>query len=549
MTQIPAILIAASRSVSESAPVAEDAADTSGSGTFDAALALAVGQFAAPVVRPLDVSATLPDGTHAVVVDENVTSEAAGDPAADGMALPLPVAGTHAQTLVEALVTRTDVLAPNAGSALRVAPDVANLNAAAAEVAAGATSESEVRAAHAKPRAIASDAAMLAGQRALVTDGARAALTASQTLSELEATTRVRIAAPVPRMPMTAARDGDPAGAPVPAEPNAARSLLAEARGNATPMPAKEALVVPPTEERATTTIGAALREANATERANQAAVSRALPGAERGEDPGLLGARVVSSAISGEPADSRAAKAGLKRAARGAAIAVAVSEGVKAASGARSGGITAQPVAVAADAAPRAAKDGMPHVRGAQRENSAEPPAPVVTDERAVARETAQLAASGAAIARTSESTAKAAVAPLAVMPEEPLLAPRTGDRVTLNLQGENGVEGRLRVAMRGEQVHATLVANDGTTVENWTAGLDQLRRALGERGFAEPRLAIQQAIRTDVTDTHAPERGEQRAPREGQRDPHSGGTSRESQEERHARRQPRQQSQKEPS
>src|SRR5437870_1521613 len=42
----------------------------------------------------------------------------------------------------------------------------------------------------------------------------------------------------------------------------------------------------------------------------------------------------------------------------------------------------------------------------------------------------------------------------------------PAAGDRVTLQLGGENGLDGRLRVAVRGQSVRATIVSTDAETV-----------------------------------------------------------------------------------
>jgi hypothetical protein len=74
-----------------------------------------------------------------------------------------------------------------------------------------------------------------------------------------------------------------------------------------------------------------------------------------------------------------------------------------------------------------------------------------------------------------------------------------RLGDQVTLQFSGEGGLEGQLRVAVRGQNVRATILADDPVAAERFSRGLDGLQRALLDRGFAEARLNVQQTARSE--------------------------------------------------
>jgi hypothetical protein len=60
-----------------------------------------------------------------------------------------------------------------------------------------------------------------------------------------------------------------------------------------------------------------------------------------------------------------------------------------------------------------------------------------------------------------------------------------------TLDLALADGTTGRLRVAVRGDVVHATILA-DGAAAVMLERELPALRRALAERGFPEAQLAV---------------------------------------------------------
>ncbi len=69
---------------------------------------------------------------------------------------------------------------------------------------------------------------------------------------------------------------------------------------------------------------------------------------------------------------------------------------------------------------------------------------------------------------------------------------AMRTGDRVTVRFDGEDGIHGRIRLAMRGDTLHATIVST-GAGLEPG-AGARELERLLGERGFAGAHVTVQE-------------------------------------------------------
>ena len=75
-----------------------------------------------------------------------------------------------------------------------------------------------------------------------------------------------------------------------------------------------------------------------------------------------------------------------------------------------------------------------------------------------------------------------------------DPRLEPmrRVADRVTLRFEGEAGLEGRLRLAVRGETLHASLLSSHEGTLEKMGAEMGSLRQALRDQGFADPRLTI---------------------------------------------------------
>ena len=77
------------------------------------------------------------------------------------------------------------------------------------------------------------------------------------------------------------------------------------------------------------------------------------------------------------------------------------------------------------------------------------------------------------------------------------PVLAPPTPtirrDQVTIQFADEGGEVGRIRVAVNGPTVRATIIPHDPALAERLTGNLRELRRSLEERGFSEPRVTVQ--------------------------------------------------------
>ena len=65
--------------------------------------------------------------------------------------------------------------------------------------------------------------------------------------------------------------------------------------------------------------------------------------------------------------------------------------------------------------------------------------------------------------------------------------------DQVTLRVEGDQGVEARLRVAVRGSDLRATIVADDPALARRLEEGIGNLRQALGERGFERTSVVVQ--------------------------------------------------------
>jgi len=81
----------------------------------------------------------------------------------------------------------------------------------------------------------------------------------------------------------------------------------------------------------------------------------------------------------------------------------------------------------------------------------------------------------------------------------EEPGFQAKPEDRVTLRFTDDDGVEGRLRVAVRGQSVRATIVAGDPNAAERIGSGVSEIQRALNKQGFQEAQITVQQARGAD--------------------------------------------------
>jgi hypothetical protein len=81
-------------------------------------------------------------------------------------------------------------------------------------------------------------------------------------------------------------------------------------------------------------------------------------------------------------------------------------------------------------------------------------------------------------------------------ILPSEGDVLPRAAgvaDRVTITLDDDDGQQTRIRVAVIGEQVRATILTPDGESAWQLERRMDDLTAALVRRGFAEPRVTIQ--------------------------------------------------------
>ena len=135
--------------------------------------------------------------------------------------------------------------------------------------------------------------------------------------------------------------------------------------------------------------------------------------------------------------------------------------------------------------------------------------------DDRVDPTSTARTATSDARGTRAADGTSVATRA----AELDPPVAPRIGgDRVTLQFEGENGLEGRLRVAMRGETLHATLTTAHGETLRRFEAGIQDLQRTLNERGFGGARITVANAAADAARDDRAPDSSRDHDDKRGQ-------------------------------
>ena len=96
--------------------------------------------------------------------------------------------------------------------------------------------------------------------------------------------------------------------------------------------------------------------------------------------------------------------------------------------------------------------------------------------------------------------------------------------DRITIPLGIDGAAGAQLRVAVRGDVLHATILAADAGTARSLESGLGDLRRSLEQYGFRESRVVIQQArpagAPAETREDNRPESG-QRERDHSQRDP----------------------------
>lgn len=72
-------------------------------------------------------------------------------------------------------------------------------------------------------------------------------------------------------------------------------------------------------------------------------------------------------------------------------------------------------------------------------------------------------------------------------------LPAPHAADHITLQLGDDAGLAGTVRLAVRGDALHATIIASTAAEADRLARDLDSLRRSLHAQGFADTRIAVQ--------------------------------------------------------
>jgi hypothetical protein len=72
--------------------------------------------------------------------------------------------------------------------------------------------------------------------------------------------------------------------------------------------------------------------------------------------------------------------------------------------------------------------------------------------------------------------------------------------DRVTLQVADAEGRQTRIRVAVRGEQVRATILPPDAASARQLEQRMDELQAALVRQGFTDAKVTVQ-ATRAEST------------------------------------------------
>jgi hypothetical protein len=164
---------------------------------------------------------------------------------------------------------------------------------------------------------------------------------------------------------------------------------------------------------------------------------------------------------------------------------------------------------------------------RGAVRADAARPrgiaadaPVPEVAD----AASRADAAAAAPRAAAPVHTAAEGGATAVSGAPHDPRLAsvdattPRAGrsDQVTLRIDGDAGTEARVRLAVRGPDVRATIVADDPVLARRLEDSLGTLKQALGDRGFERTQVVVQ----STTGSRHDSANDASRDPRHPQRD-----------------------------
>lgn len=118
---------------------------------------------------------------------------------------------------------------------------------------------------------------------------------------------------------------------------------------------------------------------------------------------------------------------------------------------------------------------------------------APVIGGLRAIT-----LRAAGSLASAPASSAGPGAPAPSTLATAPGSVPGASGARtstVVVPFQEANGQEGRIRLALRGDSLQATILSSNRETVQRLGSQLTDLQRALSERGFAEARLTVRQS------------------------------------------------------
>jgi hypothetical protein len=80
---------------------------------------------------------------------------------------------------------------------------------------------------------------------------------------------------------------------------------------------------------------------------------------------------------------------------------------------------------------------------------------------------------------------------------PAETPAAPKdpSASQVTVRFGIEDGTSGRIRLAVRGQALHATIVSSDRDAVRRWSNDLGDLQRSLLTQGFVEANVTVRHA------------------------------------------------------
>ncbi|MDM7914789.1 MAG: flagellar hook-length control protein FliK, partial [Candidatus Eisenbacteria bacterium] len=90
-----------------------------------------------------------------------------------------------------------------------------------------------------------------------------------------------------------------------------------------------------------------------------------------------------------------------------------------------------------------------------------------------------------------------KASGADPATPPAEPNLEAAStmpGRPITIDLRGDGGIDGHLRLTVRGESVQAAIYSANPETVRRLGTDLNELQRSLADRGFSAAKVSVHQ-------------------------------------------------------